>query len=92
MKKRVRLYSCFAIVLLVLCFVVSVAVANDRPNIVGYDTYVVSEGDTLWSIASSSNGYGDIDTRDIVHDIRDASNLPTADVWIGDVVQIPIYE
>ena len=77
--------------IIVLLLAVVVGFANDTPNIVGYNTYVVSNGDTLWDIAEMSNGYGRMDVREIVYDIRDASNI-TPNIQLGDVVQIPIYE
>jgi hypothetical protein len=95
MKVRVinktRFYTFAAVVLMTIAFMFVVAIANDTPNIVGYNTYVVSNGDTLWDIAEMSNGYGRMDVREIVYDIRDASNI-TPNIQLGDVVQIPIYE
>lgn len=96
MKIRVvnkkRFYTFVAVVVMTIALVFIVAYAtNDTQNIVGYNTYVVSNGDTLWDIAEMSNGYDDMDVRKIVFDIRQASNI-NADIQCGDVIQIPIYE
>ena len=77
--------------IIVLLLAVVVGFANDTPNIVGYNTYVVSNGDTLWDIAELSNGYGKIEHQRIVYDICEASNT-TPYIHQGDVIQIPIYE
>lgn len=87
MKKIVAFIT--VVVVLLVCAVSFVA--NGTPKIVGYDTYVVAQGDTLWDIAKLSNGYDDMDTRDVIYDIKQASNI-TSDIQLGDVVQIPIYE
>lgn len=90
-KKRFSIFvSVVVLVTIALLFVV--ANATDKPNVVGYNTYVVSNGDTLWDIAKTSNGYDYVDTREIVYTIRTASGLDTADIHCGDVVQVPVYE
>ena len=88
-KKRLYTFITIVVITIVLCF--AVAVADDTPNIVGYNTYIVSNGDTLWDIATLSNGYGHIEHQRIVYDIREASDI-TPYINSGDVVQIPIYE
>ena len=91
MKKNdcVKYVAISVIIIIALCAVGFIA--NDTPNIVGYNTYVVSNGDTLWDIAKLSNGYGDVEHQQIVYDIREASDI-TPYIHQGDVVQIPIYE
>lgn len=90
---KTRFYTVVAVVVMTiaLVFVVGFA-ANDTNNIVGYNTYVVTMGDTLWDIAETSNGYNNIDIQQIMYDIRQASNLDGANISCGDVLQIPIYE
>lgn len=80
----------FVLVTLILALMLNVA--YDKHEIVSYDTYVVSDGDTLWGIAEMSNGYNDMDINEIIYDIKKASNLEVSSLNIGDVVQIPIYE
>lgn len=78
-------------VALVVLLLVAVISFSDTPNIVGSQPYTVQYGDTLWSIAKLSNGYNHLDTRDIVHDIKELSDC-TSDINYGQIVQIPIYE
>ena len=80
------------VMLMTIALLVAVAYANDNYEVVGYNTYVVSNGDTLWDIAKTSNGYDYVDTREIVYTIQTASGLNTADVYVGDIVQVPVYE
>ena len=81
-----------AVVVLTIALLFAVAYAtNNTPKIVGYNTYVVTYGDTLWDIAKTSNGYDNMDTRQIIYDIQQASNI-TSDIQSGDIIQVPIYE
>lgn len=89
-KKRFGIFVA-GIVLMTIALLFVVANATDKPDVVCYDTYVVSSGDTLWDIAKTSNGYDYVDHREIVYTIRTESGLDTADVYVGDVVKVPVY-
>jgi hypothetical protein len=78
----------FATIVMLIFAIVS---WNNTPNIVGSEPYTVQYGDTLWEIATMSNGYDHMDTRDIIHDIKELSDC-TSDINYGQIVQIPIYE
>ena len=68
-----------------------VASWNDTPDLVSSQPYTVQYGDTLWEIAEKSNGYGKMDIRDIIYDIKELSDC-TTEINDGQIVQIPIYE
>ena len=88
MKKFITI--CLVAVMVVGLFAVCVN-AMKKPDIVGYDTYVVHSGDTLWDIAKESNGWNKMDAYDIIDAIEEASNC-TALIYPGQVVYIPIYD
>ena len=52
------------------------------------ETYVVQEGDTLWSIAETAYP-GDVDVRRAVHDIKEINDLANAGLMLGQVLLIP---
>ena len=83
-------FARFVIIVLAMALFVGFIV-NDKHKIVGYESYFVTDGDTLWDIAKQSNGYDHIDIRDIIYDIQQASNI-SSDIQWGDEIQIPIYE
>lgn len=89
-KKRFGIFVT-VVVLMTIALLFAVANATDKPEVVGYDTFVVSDGDTLWDIAKTSNGYDYVATREIVYTIRTESGLDTADIYVGDVVLVPVY-
>lgn len=53
-----------------------------------YNIVVVSSGDSLWKIASEHNDLGDI--RKKMNEIRRFNNLETADVYINQVLKVPV--
>ena len=59
-----------------------------------YKTIYVTQGDTLWKIASeeqSNNSYyKDKDVRDIIYDIKETNGLKVSDLMVGQELKIPI--
>lgn len=80
----------FAIALIVTCIATMVA-AVQPPEIVDYDVYYVKSGDTLWKIASMSNGADYMDIRNIIYDIEHKSDC-NALIYLGDKIYIPVYD
>jgi nucleoid-associated protein YgaU len=56
-------------------------------HLAGSSSVVVESGDTLWSIASSVAGSGDV--RATVHQIRELNGLTSADIAPGQVLELP---
>lgn len=64
--------------------------ALDTPDPVSYETYVVKQGDTLWSIAQQSDMWNKMDARNIIDDMEERSNC-NALIYPGQIVYIPMY-
>lgn len=60
-------------------------------DIVCYDEYTVSYGDTLWALTELSNGHDHIDPRVIIDDICEKSDC-TANIYAGQTIYIPCYD
>lgn len=60
------------------------AKANNRQQ---YITYVVQQGDTVWSIAADNNIYKDI--REMVYEIRKINNNNDCLIFPGQELLIP---
>jgi nucleoid-associated protein YgaU len=56
-------------------------------RLAGVTSVVVHEGDTLWSIASSLGGDGDV--RAVIDEIQRLNGLEGADLVPGQVLQLP---
>jgi nucleoid-associated protein YgaU len=56
-------------------------------RLAGVSSMVVESGDTLWSIASSVAGDGDV--RVVVEQIRQLNGLADADLIPGQVLRLP---
>ena len=63
-------------------------------NKIDYKTVYVTQGDTLWKIASEeqlkNSYYKDKDVRDIIYDIKEINNLNISDLKIGQELKILI--
>lgn len=79
-----------ACIVIALCLVLFRTIISE-PEITSYKEYRIKSGDTLWMVASESNGYNKIDTRKIIDDIEDKSDC-SADIYPGQIVYIPIYD
>ena len=56
-------------------------------------TIYVSQGDTLWSIASNlqnSSYYNGKDIRYIINDIKDINGIKNSNLSIGEKINIPV--
>lgn len=60
-------------------------------NVTGTDTYLVSGGDTLWSIAAE-NTPEDEDIRDYMTLMKKYNEGLTADIKVGQMIYLPIVE
>lgn len=58
-----------------------------------YD-YTVTTSDTLWNISKTvckNSNEKDLDIQSVVKDIKYRNNLVESDIYVGQVLQIPIY-
>jgi LysM repeat protein len=62
-------------------------------NKIDYKTVYVTQGDTLWKIASeekeNNSYYKDKDVRDIIYDIKEINGLKVSNLQIGQELKIP---
>ncbi len=81
-----RFIVAITIITCVLSFIVSmitVKVFSASPEV--YDNVIVSEGDTIWSIASQIKG----DINKNVYEIKKINNLKNSIIYVGQELQVP---
>ena len=81
-KKRFITVITILIITLISIFNLSFAKAK-----VGTEDYVVSTGDTLWSIASEHKKSGQ-DVREYIYELRQLNNLDDCIIYPGQVLKI----
>lgn len=90
-KKFIR--SVLIILGLILMFSLIVSSSSFSHKQVEYTKFYVSEGETLWNIASDlqSNNlyYKDKDIRFIIEDLMDINNLENSSLYINQELNIP---
>ncbi len=89
-KMRARRWTAVLVVAVVALVVAPQALAQGASAPAGSNTYVVAEGETLWSIAQSiTPASGDV--RDTVATVKAMNLLESADIRPGDQLLVPIY-
>ena len=81
-----RFIVAVTIIACVLSFIISmitVKVFSASPEV--YDNVIVSEGDTIWSIASQIKG----DINKNVYEIKKINNLKNSIIYVGQELQVP---
>lgn len=88
----VRARRWFAVVVLAGAAVVVApqAFADDVAGPAASDTYVVADGETLWSISLAITP-ADRDVRDTVETLKSMNMLESASIRPGDQLIVPIY-
>lgn len=61
------------------------AYSKDIPQ---FDYIKVTEGDTLWSIASDYDDNKEI--RQVIYEISEANNIDDALIYPGDIIKVPL--
>lgn len=81
-----RFIVSMTVIVCIISFVISMltnVVFSASP--VEYNTIVVAEGDTLWSIASSIEG----NVRENIYNIKEVNNLQSSIIYVGQELLVP---
>lgn len=74
-----------------LCLTGFMTVLTNASKIVSYQEFVVSTGDSLWSIALDHKPHH-MDTREYVERIKQLNVMETSDIQTGQVLSLPHVE
>lgn len=86
---RIRRWIAATVLATVALVVAPQAFANDASEAPASDTYVVSQGETLWTIAQSLTPSGG-DVRDTVATIKSMNVLESSTIIPGDQLVVPL--
>ena len=89
-ERKISAYVIILTVTFLLGMIFGVYLNSRIPHPVDVERYVVESGDTVWGIATLSDGWNNIDPRFIVDDIMRLSDC-SATFHPGQVVFIPMY-
>lgn len=94
-RARRRAVARGALVTVILAFLAAVApgaIAGDQPGpAVVHDTYTVSPGETLWSIASSMTGPGE-QVRETMSEIKALNAMSGSSLQAGAQIAVPALD
>lgn len=81
-----RFIVSMTIIVCIISFVMSMltnVVFSASP--IEYETIIVAEGDTLWSIANSLEG----NVRENIYNIKEVNNLESSMIYVGQELLVP---
>lgn len=90
-KRIVKEFVLFLIVILIIVALGFIAISGlngNSPEIVGWESYSVQAGDTLWTIMPDSK----YDVRDLMDITKEHNNLESSKLYIGQIIEIPVVE
>ena len=90
-KTRARRWIAVLVIAASAVVVAPQAFAQDAREQAASDTYVVAEGETLWSIAQAITPPSR-DVRDTVATVKSMNLLESASIVAGEQLLVPIYE
>ncbi len=89
-KMRLRRWTAVLVVAVVALVVAPQAFAQGDRAPSASDTYVVSNGETLWSISQAITP-SSRDVRDTIETVKSMNMLESANIRPGDQLVVPIY-
>lgn len=88
--KRKRITALFFVFCLLFVNTLSgPAAIGEQEN--SYIEYVVKPGDTLWNIAKNF-GTEDEDPRKLIYQIRKINGMETGEIFVNQIIKIPVKE
>ena len=93
-KKKGNILQGIVIMFIIIsCFGIATSSAVAKKDI-KTETYIVSENDTIWSIASKicrNNEDKNLNIQNVIIQIKKVNNFSDSDIYVGQALKLPIY-
>lgn len=96
-SKRVRINIEKVIKNISFLFIAIVIVVIVTSNVSAKREFITSEitidkADTLWAIAGNiSDENNELNIQQVIYDIQEINGLKNSDIYVGQVLQVPVY-
>lgn len=87
-EKRLICIICAAVLMFSIAY--SIYNRSQQPEIISYEPYYISRGETLWDIAKPISQATGLGIQSIVDEIENHNGI-TANIKIGQSIEIPTY-
>ena len=89
MKKHKRKIRCLALFIFLIIALFNKSIAGTDKEEVQTQDYIISSGDTLWSIAQEYKKPEE-DTRQYIYDVKKLNNMTDSTIYAGQTIKIKI--
>ena len=82
------------VLFILIMIIIFITVVTYRLAKTQYETYeyTVNNGETLWNIAADICADNDeLYIKNVINDIRDINDLENPTIYVGQTIQLPIY-
>ena len=89
-KREKRLICIICTTVLMFSIAYSIYNRSQQPEIISYEPYYISRGETLWDIAKPISQATGLGIQSIISEIENHNGI-TANIKIGQSIEIPKY-
>lgn len=95
MKKFIRsIVVLIGIIIAITFFLTKASLSHNTKEQINYETILVSQGDTLWKIASyqqeNNPYYQDQDIRFVISELKEINKLSNVNLQVGQELKVPV--
>ncbi len=80
-----------AMIFFLIGFGTGFVISHKKFSVIGYETYVVSTGDTLWDIAKKNKSKR-MGMENAIKTLKEINSLKNSEIFVGDIIRVPIYK
>ena len=91
-RNKVMIENIIFVLILIVIFKIMTSYQLAKTELSTYE-YTVSNGDTIWTIASSiCKDNKDLNIYNVIADIKDINEIDNSIIYTNQIIELPIYE